>query len=48
MVCPLVALMENLVPTGGDIVMVTPGGDIIMLLTGGDIVLLGIWYCVGD
>jgi hypothetical protein len=56
--CPLVALMETLVPTGGDIVMLPTGGDILMLRICGDIVMLGIcagtgwawviWCCAGD
>jgi hypothetical protein len=58
MVCPLVALMETLVPTGEDIVMLPTGGDIVMLGICEDIVKLGIcagtgwawviWCCVGD
>ena len=30
-ICPLVDLMETLVPTGGDIVMLPTDGDIVML-----------------
>ena len=37
LVCPLVALMETLVPTGEDIVVLPPGGDIVMLPTVGHV-----------